>query len=72
MFSLFLIGECRTFAATDSDPYASKQLDQQTPVPGTIELKIGAQVMLMKNLNISEGLVNGARGVVTRFSPDGR
>ena len=42
-------------------------LDNQTPVVSKLTLKVGAQVMLMKNLDITKGLVNGARGVVTRF-----
>ena len=32
-----------------------------------IQLCVGAQVMLTKNLNVTSGLVNGARGVVTGF-----
>lgn len=62
-----LPGDTKVFEAQDSDKYLSKQLDQQTPVPGKLILKIGAQVMLLKNINILSGLANGARGVVTNF-----
>lgn len=60
--------EQMVFEAQDSDKTAAKQLDQQTPVGSRITLKIGTQVMLLKNVNVSAGLVNGARGVVTKFS----
>lgn len=62
-----LSGEEKTYHATDSDTYMSKQLDQQVQAPGKLVLKTGAQVMLLKNLNIGEGLVNGARGVVINY-----
>nr|XP_029710981.1 ATP-dependent DNA helicase PIF1 [Aedes albopictus] len=62
-----LSGEEKTYHAIDSDSYMTKQLDQQVQAPGKLILKVGAQVMLLKNLNIAEGLVNGARGVVTNF-----
>ncbi|XP_061399651.1 ATP-dependent DNA helicase PIF1 [Musca vetustissima] len=55
------------FRAEDSDPTMTKQLDSQVQAPSQLYLKIDAQVMLLKNINISQGLVNGARGVVVRF-----
>lgn len=62
-----LAGESKVFEAQDSDKFLSKQLDAQTPVPSRLVLKVGAQVMLLKNINVSIGLVNGARGVVKEF-----
>ncbi|XP_053099422.1 ATP-dependent DNA helicase PIF1 [Hemicordylus capensis] len=65
-----LPGEPKSFKAVDSDPVLVKTLDAQCPVSSMIELKQGAQVMLTKNLNVSQGLVNGARGVVIGFETE--
>lgn len=62
-----LKGEIKTYTAVDSDGTMTNMLDQHLPVPGKLLLKVGAQVMLLKNINVSSGLVNGARGVVTDF-----
>jgi len=59
----------KLFNAVDSDAGLSHLLDQATPVATNIKLKVGAQVMLTKNMDVSRGLVNGARGVVAGFDP---
>ncbi|NWU39203.1 PIF1 helicase, partial [Hylia prasina] len=65
-----LPGEVHVFEALDSDPMLVKLVDAQCPVGGRVELKLGAQVMLAKNLDVSQGLVNGARGVVVGFESE--
>lgn len=65
-----LPGDSKIYTAKDNDPAYTRQLDSQTPVPGKLVLKIGAQVMLLKNVSVSGGLVNGARGIVVRFEND--
>ncbi|KAM8805630.1 ATP-dependent DNA helicase PIF1 [Eudromia elegans] len=65
-----LPGEGHTFEALDSDPVLVKLIDAQCPVGSRVELKLGAQVMLAKNLDVSQGLVNGARGVVVGFESE--
>ncbi|XP_075391882.1 ATP-dependent DNA helicase PIF1 isoform X1 [Tenrec ecaudatus] len=62
-----LPGEVHSFEATDSDPEQARTLDAQCPASRLLQLKLGAQVMLLKNLAVSRGLVNGARGVVVGF-----
>ncbi|XP_074640369.1 ATP-dependent DNA helicase PIF1-like [Tubulanus polymorphus] len=62
-----LKGSSRTYEATDSHPELSKVINNLSPVPEKLVLKVGTQVMLTKNLDVSRGLVNGSRGVITSF-----
>lgn len=66
---IYILGKEYRYVATDSG--SEKMLDDQTPVVKTLVLKQGAQIMLLKNVNVSSGLVNGARGIVTSFSSSG-
>lgn len=45
---------------------------QHLPPAQRVELKIGAQVLLLANLDLGAGLVNGSRGVVVDFVPDSK
>ncbi|XP_027194485.2 ATP-dependent DNA helicase PIF1-like [Dermatophagoides pteronyssinus] len=55
------------FLAEDSNGIYSEILDSLCPTPRRLELKIGAQVMLNKNLDLNRGLCNGMTGIVIGF-----
>lgn len=65
-----LPGDFVTFTAQDGGQDVAS-LAASCPAPRTLRLKIGAQVMLTRNISPKQGLVNGARGVVERFTPFG-
>ncbi|XP_065648802.1 ATP-dependent DNA helicase PIF1 isoform X2 [Hydra vulgaris] len=64
-----LPGKMFTFEAVDwfKNSMAQEQLNKTSRYFKVLNLKVGAQVMLLNNLSVSTGLVNGARGVVTKF-----
>uniref|UniRef100_A0A7S4D4C8 DNA helicase Pif1-like 2B domain-containing protein n=1 Tax=Heterosigma akashiwo TaxID=2829 RepID=A0A7S4D4C8_HETAK len=49
---------------------AQRLLEEACPARRRLQLKPGAQVILLKTLNLGQGLVNGARGVVTGLLPE--
>eukprot|EP00035_Acanthoeca_spectabilis_P032052 m.16929 g.16929 ORF g.16929 m.16929 type:complete len:614 (-) comp5113_c0_seq1:133-1974(-) len=69
-----LPGEVRRFKARDeygSDSALLRVLNAACRAPETLELKVGAQVMLVKNLDVKRGLANGSRGVVVEITKSG-
>ena len=77
-----LVGEERVYVATtetapsktltaDDIAYRVQKLDKDAPYVPSLSLKVGAQVMLLHNMNPELGLVNGSRGVVKGFDTDG-
>jgi len=49
---------------TEKDAHCLKQFDRDCKAPLKLELKEGCRVMLLKNLNIKQGLVNGTCGTI--------
>ena len=60
-----LAGTPSVYVANDS---AAGKMDGCL-APPRLQLKVGAQVMLLKNLDAAQHLVNGSRGRVLRFEP---
>ena len=57
------------FSKNNQKIYRDKFLKNNT-VPEIIQLCVGCQVMLVKNLDLAAGLANGSRGVITDFISD--
>ena len=62
-----LPSDSKTYRSVDSPASMKTFLDNCVPVSSALKLKVGAQVMLVKNTKVSEGLANGSRGVVIGF-----
>lgn len=66
---------CREFDLLETPVYSFTAVDSSNEdilrdlhAAENISLRVGAQVMLLANLNVREGLVNGTRGIVTGFA----
>jgi ATP-dependent DNA helicase PIF1 len=66
-----IVGPSQTYRSTDEASESwSKFFDKNCPAPTRLELKKGAQVMLLVNLDVENGLVNGSVGVVEKVFTD--
>jgi ATP-dependent DNA helicase PIF1 len=64
-----LPGDMIEYRAMDSgDQSYLRILQTHCPARSLLKLKVGAQVILVKNIDAANGLVNGAKGVVVRFT----
>jgi ATP-dependent DNA helicase PIF1 len=66
-----LPGRVVTYEAIDSGEASYLTvLQSHCPAKKSLCLKVGAQVILLKTISNTEGLVNGSRGVITRFTSE--
>jgi ATP-dependent exoDNAse (exonuclease V) alpha subunit len=67
-----LPGPLRSFKSKDwGEERYIEQLNKNCPAPEWLSLKPGAQVMLLTNLDVNKGLVNGSVGVVRSYAETG-
>ena len=63
-----LPGGTLTYKARDeAKTEAARRQMERLPASEVLQLKVGAQVILTKNIAVGSGLANGTRGVVVRF-----
>ena len=68
-----LVGKGKLFFSKDRGEKRFLEILQGScPAPSELKLKIGAQVLLLKNISPKNGLINGARGVVVEFDEPNR
>lgn len=69
-FNESTIGDAEV-AETPSTITQSEMVLMDDMTPREVYMRVGAQVMLTRNLDVDAGLVNGSRGVVRSISPNG-
>lgn len=64
-----LVGDMKIFVARGQN---YEKLKDTVPVPIELNLKVGARVLLCKNIDVTGGLFNGKQGTVVEFIPSTR
>lgn len=54
----------------EKESFLKKSIIQSSGLPGYLKLKIGIKYMITRNINLSDGLVNGATGVLKYIKYD--
>ena len=66
----FLEYEMEVYVTNTKDQYQENKFKKNCNAPEILQICVGAQVMLLTNLDVANGLVNGSRGIVTKFVDD--
>lgn len=61
----------RRFDQEEFDEEAAEKVGDDFPAPKKLELRLGARVMVVANLDVQQGLVNGATGTVKEMLDQG-
>eukprot|EP00462_Mataza_sp_D1_P007381 CAMPEP_0175123576 /NCGR_PEP_ID=MMETSP0087-20121206/2320_1 /TAXON_ID=136419 /ORGANISM="Unknown Unknown, Strain D1" /LENGTH=354 /DNA_ID=CAMNT_0016405283 /DNA_START=291 /DNA_END=1355 /DNA_ORIENTATION=+ len=69
-----LEGTAELYSARDSgvSPASAQMLAASCSARQRLHLKVGAQVILLRNISVQQGLCNGSRGVVTKIKANTR
>jgi ATP-dependent DNA helicase PIF1 len=62
--------EYEVFPSIKNKEYMREKYKKMCMAPETLQLCVGAQVMLLFNLEVEQGLANGSRGIVDSFVDD--
>ena len=62
--------EIYVYPSVNNKVAAKEKFRKNCTTPEVLQLCVGSQVMLLKNLDMQQGLANGSRGIITSFSHD--